>query len=75
LRRRLVFAARRGCSRVFDAGRLESRRRGRQLFWAYRVRAQLGSNFALDLALSLTDREPPILQCVPFVGFDERSGV
>jgi hypothetical protein len=36
---------------------------------------QLGSNFALDLALSLADREPPILQCVPFVGLDERSGV
>jgi hypothetical protein len=33
------------------------------------------SRFALDLALSLADREPPILQCVPFVGFDERSGV
>ncbi len=27
--------------------------------WAYRVRAQLGSDFALDLALYLADREPP----------------
>jgi hypothetical protein len=35
--------------------------------------AGVPSRFALDLALLLADRERPILQCVPLVGFDERS--